>query len=62
VVAGLAGLVWLATRRARFAVLDAALVAVAVSLVVNDTPTDVAAFGALSCGALYVARRVGAVT
>jgi hypothetical protein len=43
-------------------VLDAVLVALAVSLVVNDTPTDVAAFGALSCAALYVSRRVGGVT
>jgi hypothetical protein len=62
VVAGLAALAWLATRRPRVALLDAALVALAVSFVVNDTPTDVAAFGALSCGALYVSRRVGGVT
>jgi hypothetical protein len=59
VAAGVAVLVWLATRRPRFALLDAALIALAVSLVVNDTPTDVAAFGAISCGALYVARRAG---
>jgi hypothetical protein len=62
VVGGVAALAWLATRRPRYAVLDAALVAIAVSLVVNDTPTDVAAFGALSCGALYVSNRLGAVT
>lgn len=62
VVAGLAALAWLATRRPRFAALDAVLVAIAFSLVVNDTPTDVAAFGALSCAALYAARRVKAVT
>ena len=62
VVGGIAVLAWLATRRPRSALLDAALVALAVSLVVNDTPTDVAAFGALSCAALYVSRRVGAVT
>lgn len=58
VVGGVAALVWMARRRPRSAVLDAALVAVAVSLVVNDTPTDVAAFGALSCGALSAWERV----
>ena len=62
VAGGVALLAWLATRRPRWPVLDAVLVALAVSLVVNDTPTDVAAFGALSCGALYVSRRVGGVT
>jgi hypothetical protein len=62
VAGGIAVLAWLGTRRPRSAVLDAALLALVVSLVVNDTPTDVAAFGALSCGALYVSRRAGAVT
>jgi hypothetical protein len=62
VVGGVATLAWLATRRPRSPVLDAALVALAVSLVVNDTPTDVMAFGALSCAALYVSRRLGGVT
>jgi hypothetical protein len=62
VVGGVAALVWLATRRPRSAVLDAALVALALSLLVNDTPTDVAAFGALSCGALYVSHRLEGVT
>nr|MDQ3824046.1 MFS transporter [Actinomycetota bacterium] len=43
------------------AALAAALAALAVSLVVNDTPTDVAAFGALSCGALHVWSRLESV-
>ena len=57
----LAGLAWIALRRPRYAVVDAALVAIAVSLLVNDSPRDVAAWGALSCGALRFwkdARRV----
>ena len=45
---GLAALLWLAVRRPRLAVLDALLAALAVSLVVNDTPADVAGYGALS--------------
>ena len=54
-------LVWLALRRPRFAAVDAVLVALAVSLLVNDSPRDVAAYGALSCAALRFweeARRV----
>jgi hypothetical protein len=54
-------LVWLAFRRPRYATVDAVLVALAVSLLVNDSPRDVAAYGALSCAALRVweeARRV----
>jgi hypothetical protein len=47
VVAGLAGLVW-AAARPRAPVLDALLVALAVSLVVNDTPSDVAGVGAVA--------------
>jgi hypothetical protein len=42
------GLTWAATRRPRAAVVDALFVAIAVSLLVNDTPVDVAGFGALS--------------
>jgi hypothetical protein len=38
-------------------VLDAFLVAVAVSLVVNDTPQDVALFGGLGGLALYASRK-----
>jgi hypothetical protein len=54
---GLTVLVWLATRRPRYAVLDAMLAALAVSFVVNDTPQDVAAFGALGALSLLAWRR-----
>ncbi|MBA3364797.1 MAG: hypothetical protein H0U03_03295 [Actinobacteria bacterium] len=57
VLVSLAALIWLATRRPRSAVLDALLVGLAVSLVVNDTPVDVAGFGALSCAAVWVWQR-----
>ena len=50
--ASLAVLVWLALRQPRSAVVDAVLVALAVSLLVNDSPRDVAAYGAISCAAL----------
>lgn len=43
---GLTALAVIATRRPRTPVTDAVLVAVVVSLLVNDTPTDVAAAGA----------------
>lgn len=52
VLPGLAVLVWLALRRPRYAVLDALFVALAVSLIVNDAPREVAGFGALSAAAL----------
>ena len=45
--AALGLLIWVGTRRPRHAVVDAMLAAVAVSLVVNDTPQDVSTFGAL---------------
>jgi hypothetical protein len=45
-------LIWLALRRPRFAVLDAVLVALLVSLLVNDSPRDIAGWGALSAAAL----------
>ena len=48
----LAVLVWIATRRPRRASVDAMLVALAVSLLVNDTPVDVIGLGALGCLAL----------
>jgi hypothetical protein len=48
----LAVLVWIALRRPRYATVDAVLVALAVSLLVNDSPRDVVAYGALSCAAL----------
>lgn len=57
----LAVLAWLALRRPRYAVVDALLVALAASLLFNDSPRDVAAWGALTCAALrfwYEARRV----
>ena len=50
--ASLAVLAWLAFRRPRSTVVDAVLVALAVSLLVNDSPRDVAAYGAISCAAL----------
>jgi hypothetical protein len=51
---GIAGLVWLAVRRRRLPVLDALLAGLAVSLLVNDTPADVAGYGALSAVILRV--------
>src|SRR5581483_8449300 len=51
-------LVWLATLRPRFPAGDAFLCAVAVSLVVNDTGTEVAWYGALSGAALWSFWRV----
>jgi hypothetical protein len=52
---------WVASRKPRFATVDAVLIAIAVSLLVNDSPRDVAGIGALSCAALRIwkdARRV----
>lgn len=51
-VASLVALVWLAALSPRAAVVDAFLVALAVSLVVNDSPTKVAGYGAVLCAAL----------
>lgn len=48
VAAGLAVLVWLAFRRPRFPALDALLLGIAVSLLVNDAPSDVVGAGSLS--------------
>ena len=48
-----AGLLWLALRKPRLPVLDALLAALAVSLLVNDTPTDIAGLGALSALVLW---------
>jgi hypothetical protein len=56
--ASLAVLAWLALRRPRYASLDAVLVAIAVSLVVNDSPRDVASYGALSAAALRIWNEV----
>jgi hypothetical protein len=54
VAAGLTlmALIGLAALRDRVDVVDAFLVGLAVSLLVNDTPTDVLAFGALAAAAL----------
>jgi hypothetical protein len=52
ITASLAALVWVGLRRPRYAVVDAVLVALAVSLLVNDSPRDVASYGAISCAAL----------
>jgi hypothetical protein len=52
IAAGLPVLVWLAARPRRFASADAVLIAIAVSLLVNDSPRDVIGFGALPCFAL----------
>jgi cytochrome c551/c552 len=48
----LATLVWVAARRPRHPGVDAMIVAVVVSLLVNDTPVDVILLGALGCLAL----------
>lgn len=50
-------LAWIATRRPRSAVVDALLVAIAVSLLVNDTPVDVVGFGGLCALTLWSWRR-----
>jgi hypothetical protein len=55
--ASVAALVWLAFQRPRPTVLEALLAALAVSLVVNDTPTDVAGWGALSALVLWAWAR-----
>jgi cytochrome c551/c552 len=52
-VASLALLVWIGTRTPRRPVVDAMLIALAVSLLVNDTPVDVIGLGALGCLALF---------
>jgi cytochrome c551/c552 len=51
-LASLVALVWIGTRTPRRIAVDAMLVALAVSLVVNDTPVDVIGLGALGCLAL----------
>jgi cytochrome c551/c552 len=52
-LASLALLVWIGTRSPRRAAVDAMLVGLAVSLLVNDTPVDVIGLGALGCLALF---------
>jgi hypothetical protein len=51
-VGGIAVLGWLATLRPRASVVDAFLVGLAVSLLVNDSPTKVVGFGAVLAAAL----------
>jgi hypothetical protein len=55
--ASIAALVWLAARGRRLPVLDALLAALSVSLLVNDTPADVAGWGALSALVLWAWSR-----
>jgi len=54
---GIAGLVVLALQRPRSALLDAYLVALALSLLVNDTPVDVAGYGGLAALGLWLLAR-----
>ncbi|HSD78549.1 MAG TPA: hypothetical protein VLA98_14140, partial [Solirubrobacteraceae bacterium] len=54
---GIAALVVLALRRPRFALLDAYLAALAVSLLVNDTPVDVAGWGGLAALGVWLFAR-----
>jgi cytochrome c551/c552 len=51
-LASVAALVWMATMRPRPPTVDAMLIAIGVSLLVNDTPVDVVGLGALGCAAL----------
>jgi hypothetical protein len=54
---GVGALAWFALHRPRAPVFDAFLAAMAVSLVVNDTPNDVAGYGALSALVLWTLAR-----
>jgi hypothetical protein len=56
-VLGIAALAALALQRPRLALLDAYLAALAVSLLVNDTPVDVAGYGALAALGLWLFAR-----
>jgi hypothetical protein len=58
--ATLCALVGVGLRRLRVAIVDALLVSLLVSLLVNDTPTDVLAYGALVAAALRVWATVDA--
>ena len=58
----IAALAFLATRRPRFPAGDALLVAIVVSLLVNDTPQHVASAGAISYGVLWVFERLDSPT
>ena len=52
-VASLALLVWIGTRSPRRPAVDAMLVGLALSLLLNDTPVDVIGLGVLGCLALF---------
>jgi hypothetical protein len=54
---GITALILLALARPRYAVLDAYLVGMAVSLLVNDTPTDVAGYGGLAALGIWLLAR-----
>ena len=58
----LAALVALARARPRSAILDALLVAIAVSLVFNDSPNDVIRFGAAAAAGVWAWQRVSRQT
>ncbi|MFN2468191.1 MAG: hypothetical protein ABR521_08715 [Gaiellaceae bacterium] len=58
----LGGLAWLASRRPRTPVRDALLVALAVSLAVNDSPLDTLGYGVLACTALWSWERLALST
>jgi hypothetical protein len=55
---GIAALVVLMFLRPRFPAGDALLLAIVVSLIVNDSPSDVASGGAISYGVLWAFERV----
>jgi hypothetical protein len=55
---GVVGLVVLVFLRPRFPAGDALLLAIVVSLIVNDSPSDVASGGAISYGVLWTYERV----
>ncbi len=56
--ASLPVLAWVAMRRPRYATVDAVLIALAVSLLVNDSPRDILGWGALSCAVLRLWKDV----
>ena len=58
ITASLPVLAWIARRRPRYATVDAVLVALAVSLLVNDSPRDILGWGALTCAALRLWKDV----
>jgi hypothetical protein len=50
---GIGGLAWLALQRLRSPVLEALLFGIAISLVVNDSPAEIAFYGAISGAVLW---------